>query len=118
MGEIDEVAQNDVDQHVKIVCVKVFGGRGIAEEKVKHFENKKLKGRLRLPVQKKNQITSKGLVSHAVGGYSFDDAICYASPSVAVTSGRCHQILFVQNQLSNSQRRNLKYLGVDQPARE
>ena len=109
MGEINKVPQNDVDQHVKIVCVEVFGRRGVAEEKVKHFENKKLEGCLRLPVQKKNQITSKGLVSHAVGGYSFDDTVCYASPSVAVTCGRCHQILLIQNQLSNSQFRTSKF---------
>ena len=101
--QVDEVPEDDVDEDVEVVGVEVLGRRDVPKEEVQDFEDKQLQGRLRLAIQEQDQVASKRLVSHSMCRESFHESVCHGRMLVPVVACRGYQILFVQNQLLDSQ---------------
>lgn len=43
LGEVEEVADHDVDENAQVVGVKIFVGRGSGKKEIQQFEDEELK---------------------------------------------------------------------------
>jgi hypothetical protein len=82
--EIDEIPEDDVNQDMEVVGVKILGSRSVAKNEIQEFEDQQLEGGFRFPVQEEDEVAAEGLVGHAVSRYSLDNSVRDAGSSVVV----------------------------------
>lgn len=99
-GQVEQVADDDVEEDAQIVGVEVFVGRGCGEEEVQQLEDEELEGGLGFPVEEEDEVFAEGGVSGAVGGESTDDEV--GERGGGGREGRCvrgDHVLFVEDEL-------------------
>ena len=66
-GEVEQVADHDVDEDAQVVGVEVFVGGLGGEEEVEEFENQELQGGFAFAVQEEDDVFAEGFEDGAAG---------------------------------------------------
>jgi hypothetical protein len=96
-GQVQQIAQDDVEQDVEVVGVEVLGGGGSVEDEVEQLEDVELLDGLAFAVEQEDEVFAKGLAAQGVGGQDLEDAVGHGGGGREGFVGGDH-VLFVEDE--------------------